>query len=62
MYLMDGKRGRSTFHPLTSMKSTPIDMLVKTQKKERRRDLQLGKYYFLGTSKIANLVLRKRDW
>jgi len=43
------------------MKSTLIDMLVKTQKNVRRRDLQLGKHYFLGTIKIVNLVLRKRD-
>ena len=46
--MRDGKRESLTFHPLTSMRPTLIDTWVRTQKKERRRDLQPGENNFLG--------------
>lgn len=41
------------------MKSILTDMLVRTQKRGRRRDLQPGKYYFPGASESTKLARGK---
>lgn len=56
MSLMDGKKGLSTSPPLTSMRSTLIDMLVKILKL-KRSDLQHGKRFFLQVKHFSSFEI-----